>query len=49
LRGLRNLDGGVEPIAEPGERRGAAREAWRVLVHAMLLGGAMTLATLLVP
>jgi len=49
LRGRRNLDGGIEPIPDPGERRGAARTAWRVLVHAMLLGGAVTLGTLFVP
>jgi len=49
LRGRRNLDGAIEPIVDPEERRGAAREAWRVLLHAMLLGAAVTLGTLLLP
>jgi hypothetical protein len=49
LRGRRNLDGGIEPIVDPEERRGAAREAWRVLLDAMLLGGGLTLGTLLLP
>ena len=49
LRGQRNMDRGDERIEDAGERRRAARGAWGLLVHSMLLGAAVTLGTLLLP
>jgi len=49
LRGRRNLDVGIEPITDANERRVAAREAWKVLIHGLLVAAAVTLATLLLP
>jgi hypothetical protein len=48
-RGVRDLDGGEEPIGEAFMRTELKRQAWRIHIESLLLGAALTGLALLIP
>jgi hypothetical protein len=48
-RGLRNMDGGDEAIADPGELRAVKAQARRVNIQAVLIASAITALLLALP